>query len=80
MATDSPWLTITPAIDYLAEERTDTGRRKFGRRYIRNQVATGKLRAARVGGRGELLFRKEWLDQWIEDQATPVVLPARRRA
>jgi hypothetical protein len=30
--------------------------------------------------RGELLHRREWIDLWVEDLATPVMVPTRRRA
>jgi hypothetical protein len=43
-------------------------------------VKLGRLRAARVGGRNELLFRREWIDAWLEDLATPVLVTPRRRA
>lgn len=44
---DSPWLTISEAAAYA----------KRGKRYLRKQVASKKLRAAVVGGKRELLFR-----------------------
>jgi len=81
MAPDSDWLTDGPAADYLTGgARTAKGRRKFSRRRLRREVACGKLRAARIGGRGELLFRREWLDEYLESQSTPVIVPVRRRA
>jgi excisionase family DNA binding protein len=67
----TPWLTIAQAAEYSHR----------GKRFLARQVAQGLLRAARVGGRGELLFRREWLDAWLEDLSTPIVMtPARRRA
>lgn len=67
---DSPWLRLIDAADYT----------KRGRRLLAREVKAGRLQAAAIGGRRELMFRREWLDRWIEDQATPVLLPARRRA
>lgn len=68
--TPSPWMTTAEAATYV----------RRGRRWIRKQMQDGRLRAATVGGRKELLFRREWLDQLIEDMSTPVIVPVRRRA
>ena len=69
------WYTRHQAIDYLTNnERTPTGRRRLSPRYLRTQVAQGKLRGARIGGRGELLFRREWLDEWVETKTKPAVI------
>lgn len=65
----SPWLKLrTEGAEYA----------KRSGRFLAREVKAGRLRAARIGGRGEYLTRREWLDQWIEDQATPVLVPARR--
>ena len=68
--TPSPWLTIAEAAAYT----------RRGRRFLRQQVHANRLRAACVGGRRELMFRREWLDAFLEDLATPVFVGARRRA
>jgi excisionase family DNA binding protein len=70
MPAASPWLTLGEASGYAHR----------GRRFLRKAVKDGKLRAAQVGGRKELLFRAEWLDQYLEDLATPILLNVRRRA
>jgi excisionase family DNA binding protein len=62
---DSPWMTKAEAATYA----------KRGKRALARAVHAGDLRAARIGGRGELLFRREWLDEWIEAQARPVMVP-----
>jgi excisionase family DNA binding protein len=67
---ESPWLNLAEAAAYI----------KRGKRFVAREVHAGRLRAARVGGRGEVLTRREWLDAWIEDQAAPVAYAARRRA
>jgi hypothetical protein len=67
---ETPWLNLALAAQY--ERRS--------KRFISNEVRAGRLRAARVGGRGELLFRREWLDEHLESLATPVIVTARRRA
>lgn len=68
----SPWMrVVTEGAAYVHR----------GARFMVREVKQGRLRAARIGGRGELITRREWLDQWVEDQATPVaVTPMRRRA
>jgi hypothetical protein len=66
----SPWLDLKSAALYA----------KRGRRFLAREIHAGRLRAARIGGRGEILTRAEWLDAYITDQATPIVMPARRRA
>ena len=66
----SPWLTAGEAGEYL----------KRSKRYIHAEIKAGRLRAARIGGRKEVLTRREWLDQYVEDQAVPVMVAARRRA
>ena len=66
----SPWLTTKEAAAYL----------KRGRVFIMNEVRAGRLRAARVGGRREILTRREWLDEFVTDQAARIVQPVRRRA
>lgn len=76
-AIDSPWRTIDPARRYLAGPNG----RVPGRRFIRKEVKAGRLRAAKVGGREQLVFHITWLDQYLEQLATPVeVFPAGRRA
>jgi excisionase family DNA binding protein len=39
---------------------------------IYSEVARARLRAARIGGRRDLRFRAEWIDQWLDASATPV--------
>jgi hypothetical protein len=84
-ATQTPWMTWPAASDHLSGGATTESpdgkrRRKFSKQFLAKQVAAGKLKAAKVGGRGELLFRREWLDEWLESLAAPVMVSARRRA
>ena len=65
---DSPWMVMADAKTYA----------KRGRRLLAKAVKDGELRAARIGGRRELLFRREWIDEWIEAQAKPVMVQRRR--
>jgi hypothetical protein len=48
----TPWRTLNEASQYSHR----------GKRYLRNEVKAGRLRAAVCGGRRELLFRTEWLE------------------
>ena len=68
--TPSPWMTATEAARYL----------KRGKRFVLREIHAGRLRAARIGGRGEILTRAEWCDAWVQDQAAPILIPTRRRA
>ena len=64
----SPWLTLAEAATYS----------KRGKRFLAREVNAGRLRAARVGGRGELMFLSTWLDEWLESLATPALVTRRR--
>jgi excisionase family DNA binding protein len=66
----TPWQTAAEAAAYI----------KRGKRFVLREIAAGRLRGARIGGRGEILTRAEWLDAWVQDRSTPVVMPSRRRA
>lgn len=56
----SPWLNVDGA----------ARRALCGPKLIYREVAAKRLRAARVGGRRELRFRPEWIDQWLEQSTT----------
>ena len=60
----SPWLTVREA----------AGRAKCGERSIYNATRSGKLRAARLGGRRELRFLPEWVDAWLIETSAPVIV------
>lgn len=64
----TPWLTLAEAAAYA----------KRGKRFLAREVKLGRLRAAKVGARGQLLFRAEWIDLWLESMATPVLVSPRR--
>ncbi len=51
----SPWLTVGEA----------AARARCGRKLIYREVTAKRLQAARVGGRRELRFRAEWIDDWL---------------
>lgn len=55
MGERTPWLTVEEAAD----------RARCGVKLIYREVRTGRLRAARVGGRRELRLLAEWVDDWL---------------
>jgi excisionase family DNA binding protein len=64
----SPWLTAADAAKYL----------RRGKQFILREIRAGRLRAARIGGRGEILTKAEWCDAWVTDSATPIPFTRRR--
>ena len=66
----SPWLTRSEAAAY----------EKRGKRWLAREANAGRVRHAIVGGRREMLFRREWLDEHIESMTVPVETKFRRRA
>ena len=59
-ASTSPWLTVREA----------AARARCGVKTVYREVRTGRLRAARVGGRRELRFLVAWVDEWLIDHCT----------
>jgi len=53
--TPTPWMTVFEAAQ----------RARCGPKVIYREVQSGRLRAARVGGRRELRLRAEWVDEWL---------------
>lgn len=43
-----------------------------GVRLIYREAKAGRLRCAVVGGRRELRFKDEWIDEWLERFSTPI--------
>lgn len=68
MTAPSPWLTLAEAAEYA----------RRGKRWLANEAKAGRVRHARIGGRGELMFRREWLDEHIESLSVPIVVNMRR--
>jgi excisionase family DNA binding protein len=58
----TPWRTAQEAAD----------RARVGLKVIYREVKAGRLRAASVGGRRELRFLDEWIDEWLIATSTPV--------
>jgi hypothetical protein len=66
----SPWKNLDQAGAYLGRHR----------RFVSREIRAGRLRAARIGGRGEWITRAELLDQYVLEQTKVVEVPSRRRA
>ena len=58
----SPWLTVRQAAQ----------RAQCGVKLIYREVAAGRLRAARVGGRRELRLLPDWVDEWLFATSTVI--------
>ena len=59
MQTLTPWFRVNEAAAYA----------RCGRKLLYREIAAGRLRAARIGGRREIRTRREWLDAWLEATA-----------
>ena len=66
------WLNIGRAAKYLGEGRS--------KQFVRREIHAGRLRAARIGGRGEFLTCPAWLDEYVLEQTKPIIVPTKRRA
>jgi hypothetical protein len=64
-----PWRNLSGAA-------AKTGR---GRRFLLKEIAAGHLRAARIGGRQEVLTCDAWLDEWLTNQSKVIPLPRQQR-
>lgn len=62
--TTTPWRTVDQA----------AARALVGRRTIYKEIAAGRLRACRVGGRRKLLLKDSFVDEWLESQAATAVV------
>lgn len=51
-----------------------------GPRFIHREIRAGRLKAAKIGGRGEALICDQWLDEYVEARATPIPFTPRKRA
>jgi excisionase family DNA binding protein len=62
---ESPWLNLREAAKYI----------KRSPRFTASEIKNGRIRAARIGGRGEVLTKAAWLDEYLEELARPVAMP-----
>ena len=58
------WLTVREAAQHA----------RCGTRSIYTAVHSGKLRAARLGGRREIRLLAEWVDAWLLATSTPEIV------
>lgn len=68
---------MSPAHDSTQETRWLTtaqaaAHAQVGLKLIYREVAAGRLRAAKVGGRRDLRFLALWVDLWLESSSQPV--------
>lgn len=64
MTSDHPaavvWLTVADVTDRV----------QCGPKVVYRAVKNRKLRAVRIDGRGDLRFRAEWVDSWLDQAAS----------
>jgi excisionase family DNA binding protein len=62
-AEPSPWLVIEEARKIA----------KVGPKLLYREIKSGRLRAARLGGRsGAIRIHRTWLDEWLERASEPI--------
>lgn len=66
------WRNAKQAAAYLGPNRSP--------RFVIREIKAGRLRGARIGGRGEFVTCDPWMDEYVEQQAKPVLVNVRRRA
>ena len=64
------WKNAKDAAAYLPGNRSP--------RFVIREIKAGRLRGARIGGRGEIVTSDVWLDEYIEQRAQPVLVVRRR--
>ena len=65
----TPWKNADQGGKYIAKSA----------RFVRNEIRAGRLRGARIGGKGEILTCDQWLDEYIAERAQPVMVRPFRR-
>lgn len=56
------WLTTTEVAQQV----------KVNVKVIYRAIKRGKLRAAKIDGRGDYRFKPQWVEDWVESCATPI--------
>lgn len=64
----SQWWTCKETAAYLRK----------GTDFVRDEIKAGRLRAARVGSKRQILCSKQWCDEWVNAQAEVHMLRPRR--
>ena len=65
----TPWLTAKQAAKRL----------QSGVKLVYHEVASGRLRAARIGGKRAIRIKAEWIDAYLEAMVQPVEITPLRR-
>lgn len=60
--TTTDWLTVREACPVA----------KVGPKTVYREIAAGRLRAARIGGRRDLRIHRRWIDEWLERTASVI--------
>jgi excisionase family DNA binding protein len=58
----SPWITAEEAATYA----------RCGVKLLYREIANGRLRAARLGGRRKVVTKRAYIDEWLERTAEPI--------
>ena len=66
--TETPWLTCREAAGYLKKSPS----------FVMREVNAGRLKAARIGSKRQVLTSKDWLDAWVHAAAEIHPLRPRR--
>lgn len=65
---------VQPVADWITLEQA-ARRARVSTATLRREIARGRLRHARVGGRKAIRLRPGWVDAWLEAAAAPVEAP-----
>ncbi len=63
---DTPWLTVKEA----------AARARMGTHLLYREIRNGRLKAARIGGRGQCRLLAEWVDAWLVASSEPELVGA----
>ena len=67
VAVPDPWLRLSECAERVQAHPAT----------LRREIASGRLRCARIGGRKSIRIRASWLDSWLEASSTPIEVKPR---